>query len=181
MRHIIVHLIRGEAKNKHEAITKDLAERFGTFPIHDRIVPHLTLKRWFELDAEDMKNLYSVIDTFATSHTQSNYHLHGFGHFREDVIYVDVKPSLQMSSTARDLMNVLHKVRGMTFDEFDAIEDDFHATLAMCALKPFDYAQIWEYLNTQEKMSFDMKFDNIAVMKRETDKWVIDRVWKLPA
>jgi hypothetical protein len=49
-RYILVHLIRGEAKKAHEEITHKLAEHLDGFPIHERIVPHLTLKRWFELD-----------------------------------------------------------------------------------------------------------------------------------
>jgi 2'-5' RNA ligase len=180
MRYIIAHLIRGEAKHMHEAITQDLVEKFHTFPIHNRIVPHLTLKRWFELDAEAMKKLQGILDTFVTTHSQSDYRLGGFNHFGEDVIYVDVRPSPEMSATARDLMKVLHEVKEMTFDEFDAVEDDFHATLVMRALKTFDYTQVWEYLSKQEGFDFNMKFDNIAIMKRETDAWVVDRIWELP-
>jgi len=58
MRHIIVHLVRGKAKDYHEALTADLVEKFDVFPIHDRIQPHLTLKRWFELDEVDLNSLY---------------------------------------------------------------------------------------------------------------------------
>lgn len=43
-------MLRGVAKVAHENLTKDLVEELGAFPIHDRIDPHLTLKRWFELD-----------------------------------------------------------------------------------------------------------------------------------
>lgn len=181
MRHIIVHLIRGEAGEAHEAITRDLTEKFDTFPIHDRIVPHLTLKRWFELDGAGMESVRNMLDMFAAAHTQSDYRLHGYGHFGEDVIYVDVKPSAEMSAIARDLMKSLHSIEGMTFDEFDGVEDDFHATVVMGALKPFSYAQIWDYLNAKEAMDFNMKFDNIALLKREADKWVVDQVWELKA
>ncbi len=181
MRHIIVHLLRGEAGKAHEAITRGLTERFDTFPIHNRIVPHLTLKRWFELDEAGMEQLYKTLDSFAASHVQSDYRLHGFNHFGEDVIYVDVKPSSEMSLTVRELMEDLHTINGMTFDEFDNTEDDFHATVVMGALKPFDYAPILEYLNAKEGMDFNMKFDNIAVLKRDTGKWVVDRVWELPS
>ncbi len=180
MKYIIAHLIRGEAKDKHEAITKDLVKKFDTFPIHDRIAPHLTLKRVFELDADGIKNLCSTLDTFVDCHTQSTYRLDGFNHFVEDVIYIDVKPSPEMLSTAKDLMNVLHKVENITFDEFDAIENDFHASVVFRKLKPFDYKEVWNYLNKEEKIDFDMKFDNIAIMKKEVDKWYIDRVWELP-
>ncbi len=181
MRRIIAHLIRGKAGEAHEALTRDLTDKFDTFPIHDRIPPHLTLKRWFELDAANMESLCDVLDSFAASHTQSEYKLGGLGHFDENVIYMDVKPSPEMSDATRDLMEALHSVDGMTFDEFDGIEDDFHATLVFGALKRFDFAPVWEYLNAQEKVSFDMKFDHIAIMKRAEDKWVTERVWELSA
>jgi 2'-5' RNA ligase len=180
MRRIIVHLIRGQAGKMHEAITRDLADKFDAFPIHDRIVPHLTLKRWFELDETGMENLHQTLDTFTKNQNQSTYNLGGFNHFGEDVIYVDVKPSPEMSSTTRELMTALHSIDGMTFDEFDEEEDDFHATVVMGALKSFDYNQVWKYLNETEGIHFDMKFDNIAVLKRDMDKWVVDRVWDLP-
>lgn len=180
MRRIIAHLIRGEAKNKHEALTKDLVEKFDVFPIHNRIPPHLTLKRWFELDEKSMKELHSTLDEFVSLQKQSDYRLHGFGRFGEDVIYIDVVPSVKMSQTTRELMKVLHNVEGMTFDKFDDIEDDFHATLVMKALKPFDFDQVWNYVTKQEEIDLNMKFDNIAILKKETDVWVVERIWEIP-
>lgn len=179
MRHIIVHLIRGEAGKAHENITKDLTKKFDSFPLHNRIQPHLTLKRWFELDNEGMDVLYKKLDDFVNSHHQTNYSLKGFGNFGSDVIYVDVVASQELLSDLRDLNNELHTIQGLTFDEFDAIENDLHATVAMGALKPFDYEEIWNYLNAGPIPHFDMKFDNIAVMKRDADRWVIDRVWEI--
>ena len=180
MRHIIVHLIRGDAKEAHEAITKDLVEKFDAFPIHDRIVPHLTLKRWFELDETGMGEVYKALDEFATSHTQSDYRLHGFNNFGEGVIYVDVDPSEKMTQSAGELMSALRGIKDMTFDEYDAIEGDFHATVAMRALKPFDFKETWDYLLTQKALDFNMKFDNVAVLKKDNDKWIAERVWELP-
>ena len=179
-RYIIVHLIRGEAKELHEAITKDLVDKFDTFPIHERIVPHLTLKRWFEFDAEEMVVVYKMLDQFVLSHKQSTYRLHGFNHFGDGVIYIDVEPSPEVSEIARDLMNELHKIQNMTFDEFDNIYDDLHATVAMRALKPFDFKETWDYLLTKQTPDFNIKFDNIAILRRGADKWVPEHIWELP-
>jgi len=179
MRHIIVHLIRGEARQAHEDITKDLVQKFDSFTLHDRIPPHLTLKRWFELDKGDMDSLYQTLGLFVSNHNQSKYFLKGFGHFRTDVIYVDVIPSEKLLVDLRKLSTELHKVPNLMFDEFDLIENDLHATVAMAALKPFDYEQMWYYLNSKPMPDFDMKFDNIAVMKREIDRWVVDRIWEI--
>lgn len=178
MRRIIAHAIRGEAKIAHEAITRDLAEKFDSFPIHERIPPHLTLKRWFELDEQGMEALYKTLDAFAASQKQSDYALSGFGHFGEGVIYVDVVPSADMSKTVLGLLDALHKVEGLTFEEFDN-GGNFHATVAMRALKPFDFDQIWNYLKTAPQPDFKMKFDNIAVFKKPIDVWEIERVWEL--
>jgi len=179
MKRILVHLIRGEAQSAHEAITKDLAERFDTFPLHDRIAPHLTLKRWFELSDEGMKGLYTVLDDFADLHTQTAYRLKGFGHFGEDVIYVDVVPSKETSSAVRELMAVLHGIEGMTFDEYDNEEDDLHATVVMGALGPFDFDEVWNYVTSIKQPDFVMRFDNIALLKRTEERWVLERVWEL--
>ena len=54
-----------------------------------------------------------------------------------------------------------------------------HATVVMGALKPFDFEQIWNYLKTVPQPDFKMQFDNIAVLKRTVDRWIVDRVWEL--
>jgi 2'-5' RNA ligase len=179
-RHIIVHLIRGAAKEAHEAMTRGLVETLDAFPIHDHVVPHLTLKRWFELDQAGIEEVYKVLDTFVTTQTQSGYRLHGLNNFGEGVIYIGVDSSKEMSQGARDLMAILHTVKDMTFDEIDAIEDNFHATVAMRALKPFNFKQTWDYLQAQEALDFNLNFDNIALLKKEGEKWVPARIWEIP-
>ena len=178
MRHIIVHLVRGKAKDYHEALTADLVEKFDVFPIHDRIQPHLTLKRWFELDETDLNSLYEILDQYAAAHTQSDYVMDSFNNFRDDVIFLDVTPSTKMQSDALELLEALRTHPGLEFDEYDN-GSDFHATLTMAALKPFDYDAIRSYLGTIEQPNFTMKFDNIASLKKVDDKWVVDRVWEL--
>lgn len=179
MRHILVHLIQGEAKSVHESITIDLAEKFDSFPLHERIPPHLTLKRWFEPDDAMLATLDKTLSDFADAHTQSNYSLKGFGHFGADVIYVDVESTPETSQIVRELMSVLRSIEGMTFDEFDDEEDDLHATVAMGALKPFDFNMLWDYLKTGTQPDFAMKLDNIALMRRGEERWEAVNTWKL--
>jgi 2'-5' RNA ligase len=179
MRRIIVHLVRGEAGEAHEAMTRDLAEKFDSFPIHERIPPHLTLKRWFEADEAMLQSIYETLDRYAASHTQSEYDLTGFNHFGTGVIFVDVQPSEATRQNVRDLMADLHTVEGLEFDEFDDMEDDLHATVAMEALKPFDFDELWNYLESGPKPNFNMKFDNIAILARGDSRWEAEKVWEL--
>ncbi len=178
MRHIIVHLVRGDAGKFHTQITQDLTRKFDSFPLHNRIPSHLTLKRWFELDEKGMGELYKTLDSFAKSHSQSDYELKGYGNFGKDVLYIDAQPSTEMRYSIKDLYESLHKIKGLTFDKFDT-GDELHATVAMGALKPFDYNQIWNHLAQGKQPDFKMKFDNIAVLKKLVDKWVIDRIWEI--
>jgi hypothetical protein len=70
---IIVHLIRGEAKETHENITRSLVDKLDAFPVHDRVVPHLTIKRWFDLNQVDVKTVHAAIDRIIATHKQSSY------------------------------------------------------------------------------------------------------------
>jgi 2'-5' RNA ligase len=178
MRHIIAHLVRGEADDYLTSLSKDLVNKFDTFPIHNRITFHFTLKRWFELSEEDMQKLHALLDDFAQSHTQSDYTMNRFGNFREDVLFLDVDPSEKMQSDVLELMDALHTHPNLTFDDYDN-GSDFHATLTMSALKPFDFQAIKDYLHTIEQPNFNLKFDNIAILKKPETTWVVDRVWEL--
>ena len=125
-----------------------------------------------------MKTLYKTRDVFTTVHSQSDYELKGYNHFGTKVIYMDVLPSAKMEATSLELLKELHTIKNLTFDEFDN-GGEFHATVAMNTLKPFDFEQLWNYLQSKKLPYFKMKFDNIAVLKRDTDKWVVDRIWEL--
>jgi len=178
---IIVHLIRGEAKEAHEHITRSLVEKLDAFPIHDRVVPHLTIKRWFELDETGLQSVYLALDKIAEIHKQSSYRLHGLNNFGEGVIFIDVQPSQETLNTVSAVMRAMRDIEGMTFDEYDEIDGDLHATVSMRALKPFDFKEIWDYLQTLPELDMKLNFDNIAILKKVDNKWIPEKVWELNA
>ena len=176
---IIVHLIRGEAKDAHENITRSLVDKLDAFPVHDRVVPHLTIKRWFDSHVVDINSVYEAINQIVTTHKQSSYRLHGLNNFGEGVIYVDVDASKETLQTVRAVMAALREIDGMTFDEYDEIQGDLHATVAMNSLKPFDFKETWDYLQTLPAIDMNLQFDNIAILKKENNKWIPEKVWEL--
>lgn len=178
-RRIIVHLIRGEAKEAHENITRSLVEKLDAFPVHDRVIPHLTIKRWFELDETGLQSVYKAIDKIVEIHKQSTYRLHGLNNFGEGVIFVDLEPAQGMLDTVSAVMEAMRDIEGMTFDEYDEIEGDLHATVAMRALKPFDFKETWDYLQTLPELDMNLQFDNIAILKKVDNKWIPEKVWEL--
>jgi len=178
MRHVVAHLVRGEARDYHIELTKDLVDKFDIFPIYNRIPPHLTLKRWFELSDADMRLLHNILDEYTATHSQSDYKMNRFSNFREDVLFLDVTPSEKMRKDVLELMDALHTHPSLEFDEYDN-GSDFHATLTMRALKEFDFKAVQSYLNSLEQPNFNMKFDNIAILKKLETEWVVDKVWEL--
>lgn len=176
---IIVHLIRGEAKGAHEHITRSLVEKLDAFPIHDRVVPHLTIKRWFDLKQVDIESVHAAIETIVATHKQSPYRLHGLDNFGEGVIFVDVEPSTETLEIVSAVMKEMRDIEGMTFDGHDEIEGDLHATVAMRALKQFDFKETWDYLQTLPEIDMNLQFDNIAILKKVDNKWVPEKVWEL--
>ena len=125
-----------------------------------------------------MQKLHILLDDFTQSHTQSDYSMNKFGSFREDVLFLDVAPSEKMQGDVLELMDVLHTHHSLTFDEYHN-GSDFHATLTMRALKPFDFQAIQDYLHNLKQPNFAMKFDNIAILKKPETEWVVDKVWEL--
>lgn len=178
MRRNIVHLVRGNAKNYHTELIKDLVDRFNVFPLYNLFPPHLTLKRGFELSDEDMQLLHRILDEYKATHSQSDYKMNQFSNFREDVLFLDVEPSEKMQKDVLELMDALHTHPSLEFDEYDN-GSEFHATLTMRPLKEFDFKAVRSYLNELKQPNFDMKFDNIAILKKPETEWVVDKVWEL--
>ncbi|NEN93868.1 MAG: 2'-5' RNA ligase family protein, partial [Okeania sp. SIO3H1] len=158
-----------------------LVEKLDAFPVHDRVVPHLTIKRWFELDEDGLQSVCDALDNIAATRKQSSYRLHGYNHFGDGVIYVDVTPSQETLDTVSAVMEAMRGIDGMTFDEYDEIQGDLHATVAMRALKPFDFQETWDYLQTLPPIDMNLQFDNIAILKKVDGKWVPEKVWELAA
>lgn len=179
MRYNVVHLIRGEAKIFHEKITRDLTDTFGSYPIHEYIPPHLTLKWPFESDEEGLSAVNTVINSICQTHRKSDYHLRGFGHFENAAIYIDAIPSPEMKATVTDLQTKLAALPGIALNEFDTTQK-FHASVAVSRLKPYSLEQLWEHLQKGPQPDFAMKFDNIALMKKVGNKWIVDRVTEIP-
>lgn len=178
MRHNIVHLLNGEAEIMHHSVMDDIAEKFDIVPFYKLMPSHLTLKRGFESDEVDMMDLYERLDTFSTAHTSSEYSLKGWGQFPGKAIYIDVTASKKMSDTVAALLNSIRNMSGMNFHEYDN-GGEFHASVALSALQPFDFEKVWNYLQTIEQPDFEMKFDNIAILKKPEDVWVVDRIFEI--
>ncbi len=175
MRYFIGFLIEGEAGTWHEALTRDISERFGTRKLHERVVPHITLYRPF--DADDIAPVKTLLQSWTKQeHAPGTITLSGFGHFTDRVVYASVtleaKAQQNILALRREIMTLLPK-------------EDFpnwvpHATLADEYETPEIITEVWEYVQTLPKPEFTVPFNNVTLFRnRAGGGWDVDEIFQI--
>lgn len=77
-----------------------------------------------------------------------------------------------------ELLECIRTMPGMHFHGYDNGKD-FHATVALSALQPFDFEKVWNYVHHLELLDYHLRFDNIATLRKEGEVWVVDRVFEV--
>ena len=175
MRYFIGFLIKGEAAEWHNALTKGISEKFGTWKLHEHVPPHVTVYRPFDTgDIEPVKNLLE--QWAADTDIRGNISLKGYGRFGNKVVFAKVE-------TDAAIRECLEKLRG----EIGALPhippEDFpewhpHATLAH-RLSPQEIIRIWEHVSLLPEPDFTLPFDNVTLFRHEGDRWVIEESFYL--
>lgn len=175
MRYFIAHLLRGTIAEYHRALVYDVAARFdlkisaGYFP------SHISLKEPFEID--DVSVIRNKIKESAAAHHASPFTIRGFGHFDNQVIFLDVILSKEILHTVRGLQNAVGEIPEIPWGEYEPLKN-FHLTVAKNDItKKFD--EVWKYLTEMNAPKFDLLFDNVALFLSKDDKWVVDSVYPL--
>lgn len=178
MKYFVAHLIRGEADILQNRVIRDLVAKFGTYPVYEYVPSHITLKTSFDFDENRIGEVYGAVENFTSAHSQSDYRLKGYGNFGDVAIFIDVLPSDEMKSGVTELQNSLAKVPGVQLGQFD-YNQKFHATVALGKLKPYSLNEIWSYLPSLPQPDFAMKFDNVAILKKISDRWIIEKIFEI--
>jgi len=86
----------------HRELVDLVAERFGlTFTRRQAIPAHFTLK--YHFTTPEIGDVEALLDDFIRKHRRTSITVGGFGHFVEDVVFVDV----QLSDAARRVLEAL--------------------------------------------------------------------------
>lgn len=177
MKYLIAYLLNGEAKIKHESLTDKISGAFGVFRLNGHIPPHITLKKPFEIDrADDVKKVEVVLENFCKSRRKSPLKVSGFDHFGNKVVFVDVFPTTATSNLITNLFVKLGDVPWLDFDEFE-LNPRLHSTVAYKNIQE-KFDEIWGFVSS-EQFDFDVELDNIAILKKEGNKWVVHKQYFL--
>lgn len=169
MRYVIVCLIKGDALKFHENLVQDVCRRYTVS--RQRLPAHFTLKAPFETD--QIVEVEELIRDFCANRPKTRIGIEGFDHFREDVVFMDIKPSNAAMETCNDFVDVLKGVPWLEWKRNEGRNKRLHCTI-VTKIPNDKYYDIWNYVR-EHQCSFDTYFDNISILKWDINRWVTYR------
>jgi 2'-5' RNA ligase len=174
-RYVIVCLIKGKAQEFHERLVKDVCNNFKVSP--QKLPMHITLKAPFEID--DIKPIEKITEDFCMKNLSSTIDIKGFGYFRNNVIFMDVKPSKKTIELHNRYIELLEKVPNLQWSKNEGKERKFHCTIVSKRIsEKFD--EILKYV-CDNTVNFHCDFDNISIMEYNHTlyKWELYKCFSL--
>lgn len=145
--------ISGETGDYLNDIIEDIADQFGVQGmVRNRPVPHITLFGPYNTNAGGKAK--RIIEDVCSEFDIVPYCLRGFGHFRDDVIYVDVEPSPELRQLRRELSK---RLRGVSYNYPNRDANKYHAFHVTIAKRDISdqFEEIWEYVNCEYSPEID--------------------------
>lgn len=177
-KYVVVYLIKGEAKRYHKQLAGKIAHVFKIPDVSYSVDPHITLKGFnFLLNKNQISQLEKTLDKFCKIKRKTNLELEGISHFGDKVVFIEVKPSLEMKKLYADLVKHLSRLGWITWDRFERKNIHFHSTLAVGEIEK-KFNKIYEFAS-RETPSFSIKLDNISILKKPGKRWIIHKSFKL--
>jgi len=180
MRYIMPCMLPSPVQAYHRELVDVIAERFGlTFTQRQAIPAHFTLK--YHFTTPEIGQIEALLDDFVRRHRRTPITAGAFGHFLEDVVFVEVELSPAAQRAFDALVSALRTLPWISWDQFDAEKLHPHMTIAERCRPRF--AEIWEFLKPRERR-FTTWFDNITVLKKvgeadDMDLWAVHRRFDL--
>jgi len=171
-RYVLVCLIEGKAGKFHDRIVNSVCHKFNKKP--QKLPAHITLKAPFETNKiEEMEN---VLESFVAKRDKTPIKVEGFGKFRSDVIYIDVKVSQEAKKVHDELMDELVKIPWIEFKSNEGKSKVFHCTIVSKRIQD-KFKEIWDYVN-EYTCNFNLYFDNLSLYKWQDNTWVLYKKFK---
>lgn len=165
----IVCLLPEEVCAYHQELRLKLVSQFGV-RINSSVPAHITIKYPFLV--EDTDEIEQAIQEFCALQTSTGWLLQGFNHFIHDgtyVVFMDVISSTETRDTHVRFLDRLKKISWMQWGPFDTADLHYHVTLATHGLTAENFESVWSFLGQQERSSFQVFFDNLAIVQIDED------------
>lgn len=126
-------------------VQQQIADTFGPRRAM-RLPPHITVEAPFRLPDEDAQRLIEALAAFFSKKRQFQLTLKDFGYFRDDVVFIQVAPSLELLELHNELQDFLRGPAG--FIHAPPLHPGYtpHLTIANRDVTPKQHAAIWKSL-----------------------------------
>jgi 2'-5' RNA ligase len=177
-RYILPCFFGGAVRAYHRALVEEIAARFDLpFTLRQDIPAHFTVKYHFE--TADIAPMEALLDAFAHAQHPAPVEVGGFGHFDEDVAWVNVALSAAARATLASLHDALRGLPWLSWGPHDGEHLRPHMTVAEGCRSRF--ADLWAYLPARER-HFEAAFDNVTLLRQvgEEDgitRWAVARAF----
>lgn len=173
MRYVIVCLIKGEAGEFHSEMVKSVSRSFNVQG--QKLPAHFTIKAPFEYD--DISEIEKITDEFCNNASKSSFMMEGYDHFKNNVVFMDIKPSKETISAVESYISALKVVPNLQWKPNEKGKRRFHCTIV--SRMPEDkYTDIWNFVHNH-KYSYQVYFDNISILIWSKYRWVTHKEYSL--
>ncbi|MCX6750499.1 MAG: 2'-5' RNA ligase family protein, partial [Candidatus Pacearchaeota archaeon] len=118
-----------------------------------------------------------LLEDFCKTHKKAKLKLKGIGHFGNQVIFVEVEPSKEMNLLYKELVNELNGLKWISWHEYEKKNIHFHSTLAEKDIEN-KFEEIFSY-SKKENLRFELNLDNICILTKPKDKWILHKEFLL--
>lgn len=166
---MIAHVLEGDVRKHQLSVAREISRRFGLKNVNQKIMPHVTLKIPFE--AEENRSVEDTVCDVLDTSSAFSYDTYHFGHFGDDVVYLDICGDEHLRTIAIDLNNALYERNGFEIGLFEGEHAHFHSTLAYTNSENFE--KVWDYVQRLPKPLFEKKARTISILRRDIE----DKTW----
>ena len=174
----IIYLLPEPARSYHLDLWAKVASAFGlTARPQPKAPPHFTLKYSFLVD--DLGLIEQTLVDYCAATAPTPWLLRGFNTFGESVIFLEVIPSPAARVAHAALLERLRPIPGLRWDQYDNADLHYHATIAHHGLTAANFADVLAFVQAQPPPDFDLYFDNVALLKINSDVDTVYRIYRL--
>lgn len=175
-KYCVVYLPRGEATELNAKLVKEVGPKFGeNYMIENPRPPRVTLKSPFEI--ADSAKLEEIIKEFVKTQKPVSISIEGFDNFRRFVAFMKVNFDDSAMNIQKGLLKELLKLDEIYPKDTDLVFRP-HLTVAYGNTEE-NFDGVWEYLQLLPPFKFDLKFDNITILKKVNDLWEVYKTFEI--
>lgn len=165
MRYVIVCLLKGEVLDYHEKIVEDVCTKFNVK--RQKLPAHFTIKAPFE--ADNIDELEKLTEKFCSRNEMTSIKVKDFGHFRDNVIFIDIYPSKEAIDVHDKYVDELKKLSWLEWRDNDGKGKKLHCTIVSKRIRE-KFNDIWKYISDYQP-NFETYFDNISILIWRDNRW----------